>query len=137
MSEPQQPALDTAFTLLAESRRRHLLYHFLENDWATVETLSRRLTAWEEDLTVREVDDDDRERVAVSLVHNHLPRLADHDVLEYDPRNGDVVTSSGFEGIRPVLERSCEIERDATVPERADLSTLYSEPPEGPSRPEK
>lgn len=136
MSTPQPSTLDTVFTLLSESRRRHLLYHFLENDWANVETLSRQITAWEAGVQLREVDDDDREQVAVSLVHNHLPRLADHDVLEYDPRNGDVVTSSGFEEVRPFVERSYEIEQDADAPEQSDLSTLYSKPPEEPYQPE-
>lgn len=133
MNESQSSVSDTAFTLLANSRRRYLLYHFLENDWATVEALSRRIAAWEADVQVQEIDDDDREWVAVSLVHNHLPRLADHDVLEYDPRNGDVVTSSGFERIRPFVERSCEIEQDGAVPERTDLSMRYKKP----SRPER
>ena len=136
MSAPQPSTLDTVFTLLAESRRRHLLYHFLENDWANVETLSRQITAWESNVQLREVDDDEREQVAVSLVHNHLPRLADHDVLEYDPRNGDVVTSSGFEEVRPFVEQAYEIEQDADAPEQSDLSTLYSKPPEEPYQPD-
>ena len=132
MSNPDPSTLDDVFGLLSESRRRYLLYHFLENDWANVENLSRRIAAWEGDTAVRAVDEDDREKVAVSLVHNHLPRLADHDVVEYDSRSGDVVTANGFEELRPFVEQAQAIEQDSGVPEQSPLSTLYSRPPEEP-----
>ncbi|ODR80546.1 hypothetical protein BG842_03565 [Haladaptatus sp. W1] len=31
-----------------------------------------------------------REQVTIELLHSHLPRLADADVLEYDPRSETV-----------------------------------------------
>ncbi|WP_266081972.1 DUF7344 domain-containing protein [Haladaptatus caseinilyticus] len=34
--------------------------------------------------------DERREQVAIGLLHNHLPRLADADVLEYDQRSETV-----------------------------------------------
>lgn len=33
----------------------------------------------------------DRNHVAMSLHHNHLPKLAHHGLIEYDPRDGTVV----------------------------------------------
>ena len=38
-----------------------------------------------------EIPHENVERVTLSLHHNHLPKLADHDYVEYDPRTGDVV----------------------------------------------
>lgn len=135
-TEPSTLELDLVFALLSESRRRYLLYHFLENDVGNVENLSARIAAWEADSSVREVDEDDRREVAVSLIHNHMPRLADHDVLEYDDRNGDAVTTPTFEKLRPFLEQARAQEGTSTVPDRSQLSVLYSTPPPEPYPPE-
>lgn len=51
------------------------------------------------DCVVREVADDadeaddERRQVLLALHHNHLPRLEDHGVLEYDPESG-IVTAT-------------------------------------------
>ena len=49
-------------------------------------------------------DEPSRESVAIALVHNHLPRLVDHGIVEWDPRSGDVVKGERFEEILPYLE---------------------------------
>ncbi|MDG5821499.1 hypothetical protein [Natronococcus sp. A-GB7] len=35
------------------------------------------------------------ERIAITLHHTHLPRMADADVIDYDPQNGRI-DPSGF-----------------------------------------
>lgn len=137
MRDTHTPDLDTVFTLLADSRRRYVCYHFLKTEYATLENLSRRIAGWEAGVAPRAVSEDDREAVAVSLVHKHLPRLADADVVDYDVRSGDVVASDRFEAIRPFLEEARSIENADDVPEPSRLSVLYSEPPEEEFLPEE
>lgn len=77
--------LDGAYDLLANSRRRYLLQFLRENgEEATIETLATELAAWERDESVEDVDDTARKRARIALVHKHLPKLADHDVVAYD-----------------------------------------------------
>lgn len=128
--------VDVAFDLLSESRRRRLLYHFLESEYDTVETLSRRIAAWEAEVEPRKVSEDDRERVAIALVHNHLPHLAQHGVVEYDARSGDVVRADGFDDLRPLIECARDLEPVGEVSEPSRLSVLYSDPSRTPASPE-
>lgn len=91
--------------MLGRSRRRLALYHLLSNEYTDIESLSVQVAAWEEGESVTSVDESVRQRVKISLHHNHLPRLADDGILEYDTRNGDVVRADGFEDVRPTIER--------------------------------
>ncbi|WP_255194220.1 DUF7344 domain-containing protein [Natronobeatus ordinarius] len=97
--------IDAIYTLLGTSRRRYLLYQLLEREYGNVEELSLQIAAWEAETSMDAVDEERRQRVYVSLVHNHLPRLADHDVVDYDLRSGDVVKRAGFADLEPVLEQ--------------------------------
>lgn len=124
--------LDTTFGLLSSSRRRYLLYHFLESEYGTVEKLAQWIAAWEQDVSPRAVSDEDRRDVAISLVHDHLPRLADHDVVDYDARNGDVVAAEHFADIQPYVERARSSEHVSEKLEQSRLLFLYSKPPEDP-----
>lgn len=132
MSETKSIDLDATFSLLADSRRRYLLYHLLESEYVTVEKLSLRIAAWEQGIPSRAVSEDDRVDVAISLVHNHLPRLAEQNVVDYDARSGDVVPSEGLAEIRPFVENAQSTERAEEISETSLLSFLYSKPPEDP-----
>ncbi len=82
----EEPAsIDTLFESLAHPRRRtvlDVLSHQLHP--IHVETLAREVGASEQDTTEQQVSGDDVETILVSLHHNHLPRLADADLIEYD-----------------------------------------------------
>lgn len=104
----RRPDLDELFEVLADGRRRRALAYLADADDG--------VAAFSE--LVEHVADDsvgestDKECVAVSLHHTHLPKLADANIVEYDPRNKDV----RYRGGRVVsdwvdLARSHEIER--------------------------
>ena len=121
---------DAVYELMAHERRRHLLYLLCESDVATVETLSRTLAAHEEGAAPRSVSDTAIDRVGISLVHDHLPRLADHGLCEFDARSGDVVPVDSLDTLRPTLESALDVEVADGHTERTPLSVLYSEPSE-------
>lgn len=89
-----QPSLDRIFDLLASRRRRYVVYQLNEAETAvvTLDELADQLVEWERDWDGR----DDRERatyrdrVRVTLHHNHLPRLADAGLIDYDARSQTV-----------------------------------------------
>lgn len=88
---PKRAGTDTrkrAHELLRSSRRRFVLGYLLGEDQPlSVEELVEAVTDWEfgEDATER-----NREDVAISLHHAHLPRMADLGVVEYDRETGTV-----------------------------------------------
>lgn len=124
--------LDVAFTLLSDSRRRHLLYRLADGGSMTTEELSLEITAWERDIPVEAVREDDRKQVETTLVHAHLPRLADHGVLETDSETREVVTAERFAEIRPFVERARSIELDEHA---TDDTTVLSDLPTDGERP--
>lgn len=81
------------FSLLADPHRRAVLERLDRTvDGLEIEALAARVAAELSDAP-ETVDDDDRRRVLLALHHNHLPKLADHGLLEYDLDAG-IVTAT-------------------------------------------
>ncbi|WP_193570126.1 MULTISPECIES: hypothetical protein [Halorussus] len=112
---PGQSSLDAVLELLADRRRRYVLYHLAgvgEDRTLEVENVAARVDEWERewdaagrtdaakthavDADAEDADEADadaadrRERVRVDLHHNHLPRLADAGLVDYDGRTGTI-----------------------------------------------
>jgi hypothetical protein len=119
MNQTNASRMEAACSLLAESERRFLLYQLADDRTANLEDLITQVAAWE--LDAGTIDKDVRQRVYVSLVHNHLPRLADYDIIDYDLRSGDIVLAEGFEDIRPLLEQFRQTEEEPEIRERPPL----------------
>lgn len=89
-----EPTLDRIFDLLGSRRRRYVLYYLNETDAdvVTLDDVAERVVAWEREWA----GDDDADRdthleyVRTALHHNHLPRLADAGLVDYDPRSRTV-----------------------------------------------
>jgi len=86
------PSFDVLFDLLAESRRRYALYALAgaEDGLSEVETLADDVAMWEARAEDVSITDDRRTAIGEELREKHLPRLADAEVVDYDPRS-DVV----------------------------------------------
>ncbi|WIV66281.1 DUF7344 domain-containing protein [Natrialbaceae archaeon AArc-T1-2] len=95
---------DVVHSLLADRRRRYLLWILHERDAVDVEELSSRIATREAEPTQPNTDDR-RQRVEISLHHNHLPRLADHGVIEYDAERGTVSATSRLDELASTIER--------------------------------
>ena len=103
--------LNAMFGLLCVPRRRYVLYHlFDERGVLTIDDIARHVAARERGVPPDAVSEADHQRVVVSLVHNHLPRLAEHGIVDYDCRSGDVVLSYNADFVEPHVEsaRACE-----------------------------
>ncbi|ELY44015.1 DUF7344 domain-containing protein [Natronorubrum bangense] len=115
MNNATATRMEAACSLLAESERRYLLYELATHSGANLEEVVGQIAAWEHDDDQTQVDDETRQRVYVSLVHNHLPRLADYGIIEYDLRSGDIVLDDGFDDIKPLLNQFKQTEDDPTL----------------------
>lgn len=94
---------DDTFHLLQNRRRRAVCRYLLarpHQQQFRMGDLAEEVAAWENDTTVREVDSDDRQRVYVTLIQSHLPKLSKHGAIEYDQSRGIIRTGP----VLPVLE---------------------------------
>lgn len=114
------PTVGDLFALLASPHRRAACYRLLETEAATVDELA-------DEIRRRQRRDDARgdplTDASVALVHNHLPRLDDRDLVDHDQESGEVARGDAFADARPILEsiRAVEADEDATVEEAFEL----------------
>lgn len=84
-------SIDVILGVLANRRRRNLLEYLRDRSRATVDDLIDHLQERE---SVGELeagrDGPSRDDVELTLVHIHLPKLADAGAIEYDERNREV-----------------------------------------------
>lgn len=80
-------SVDTLLELLADRRRRQLLHQLRdsEDNAATVSEVADALLETESD--AEEDEELARRRLTVDLSHNHLPKLTDARIVDYDPRS--------------------------------------------------
>lgn len=71
---------DRAFEVLADGGRRAVIEEIAAGGSATVDDLARRLAGRYES----------EERARVALVHRHLPKLREADVVTYEPESEEV-----------------------------------------------
>ncbi|ELY51078.1 DUF7344 domain-containing protein [Natronorubrum bangense] len=95
---------DTILELLANRRRRYLLYALRgRDDPIELSTLAEQVAGWELDVPPDEVAKNEYKSVYVSSVQCHVPKLADAGVVDHDEENHTVVLSDNFEQLEPYL----------------------------------
>lgn len=99
--ETSELSRDALCRIFANARRRATLRVLSTHDDAIeIDALAEAVIAEEfED----EGDDERADRVLVSLFHNHLPMLADYDLLETDRRGERVFVHPNTEDIAALL----------------------------------
>ncbi|WP_128477783.1 DUF7344 domain-containing protein [Halorussus pelagicus] len=124
----EQPGTETirdvsaAFDLLRDARRRGVLYTVNRNGRTSVSELARRIAAWQSDGRDESIDP---ASVETSLVHAHLPKLADAGAVEYDRQRGVVAPIGATPDLEPLLERTREREPELVrVARTADFRAL-------------
>lgn len=80
-------SIDEVLDCLSDPIRRNTLYYCRQNEIATVEELAEHVAGWKNDISPHEVPDEQRKRYETQLVHTHLPKLVEANVLEYDRRS--------------------------------------------------
>lgn len=80
-------ALTVILEALTHRRRRYVLYYLHErSEPAEAEEIAKQILAWETDRDPDAVTTEEAEQVLADLYHNHLPRLADEGLIDYDRR---------------------------------------------------
>lgn len=108
---------DDLFHLLSNQRRRYVL-RYLANHEGSVEmrTLTEQVAAWEHDTTLETLTSTQRQRVYIPLYQNHLPKLAAHDIIEYNQSRGHVEATPRLFTLLPYLDDQPSASGDSTQP---------------------
>lgn len=105
-SAPGALELDHVFEALAHPRRRYLLYAIDEaTEWSLWE-IAAKVTAWEQDVPIETLNDDEVERVYVSLYHNHVPKLVEDGIVEFVEANETIRPAANAEQVLVVLQNA-------------------------------
>ncbi|WP_227354909.1 DUF7344 domain-containing protein [Haladaptatus salinisoli] len=81
--------LEVILDVLANRRRRYVLYHLREHETAVVESLVEHVRTMEEEAAIAP-SPSKQQRLRVELLHTHLPKLASAGVVRFE-RTGEFV----------------------------------------------
>lgn len=96
-------SLDFVLDVLTNQRRRYALYYLQEETTATLREISQQVAAWEHQSDGLVGADLPTEAVYTEFYHQHLPKLTDANVVDYDPRE-ELVRYDSPEVLERVLD---------------------------------
>ncbi|WP_290816532.1 hypothetical protein [Halovivax sp.] len=102
-----EPALTpgTAFDLLAQDRRRYVLYVLSARGGSVhLDELATRLAARKAETGAVEPSDQAKRRERTALYHAEVPKLVDYGVVDYDPTTCGVTLTGRGRALEPYLE---------------------------------
>lgn len=115
---------DTILELLANKRRRYLLYALQRREEPVeLATVAEQVAGWEHDMPPDEVPQNQYKSVYVSTVQCHVPKLADAGVVDHDEETNTVQLAEGFRQVEEYLSVIVDDE-----PEDSSLHTALHAP---------
>jgi DNA-binding transcriptional ArsR family regulator len=124
---------DQLFHLLANQRRRRVLYYLREHEeTVSLRELAEQIAAWEHGISVRTLGSNERQRVYISLYQNHLPKLDDNGVIDYNQSRGTIERTTVANQFDPYIEAPPYVaehdgqpaETDTTQRSRSNLARI-------------
>lgn len=100
--------IDRFLKAVSDRDRRYLLYYLDEQEIANSEELARHIAAQKSNRSQSAVPEEEWKSVQTQLQHNHIPKLADFGIVEYDERSGDICFSNPSQGFM-ILLHFCEL----------------------------
>lgn len=93
------------FEILSNQRRRHTLHYLRQHDRSVeLRELSTQLTAWENGTSPEDVTHDERKRLYTALRQNHLPKMDDVGILDFDAARGTIDPNPEIEDVEIYLD---------------------------------
>ena len=108
---------DDAFHILQTKRRRAIIRYILacdNQDKFRMRDMVEEIAAWEHDTTVAGLTSQQRQRVYIALYQNHLPKLDEHDIIEYNRARGFVRPLPPIALFAPYVEEGLDVGVDLT-----------------------
>lgn len=96
--------VDCVYAALGHPRRRYLCYSLLEDTEWSLDELTTKIAAWENDIPDHAVTEHQREQVYVSLYHAHIPKLVDGGVITFDEVTETITPAEHADQVLGALE---------------------------------
>jgi len=96
--------IDTIYGLLSSGTVRAVLETLRTVDRTTPDELSRRFASSEHNDGTVDTGPTTRRSITIALVHNHLPRLDAHDVVDYRHQDGVITPGVNFDDLESFLD---------------------------------
>lgn len=108
---------DDVFHLLQNGRRRAVLRYLAEREEErfVMRDVAEAVAAWENDTTIQQLTSAERQRVYISLYQSHLPKLAEHGVIDYDQDRGTIEPTPLARVLEPYLGDGLEASQTLTA----------------------
>jgi hypothetical protein len=102
--EPDDLSKDTAFSLVADERRRIVVRLMLDrrDEW-DVPALAEAVADRERDGSPDTVDEEVEKRIRIALLHRHLPKLDDAGVVTFDFNAETVAPRDRLDELAPLV----------------------------------
>jgi hypothetical protein len=129
---PDSLPLDDRLSLLSSHYRRYLLYGLSKYTTpVSLAVLTDTVTGLEHGTPVEQYRDE-RLRIYTSLYHNHLPRLVDAGVVQYNQSEDTVDVGPNAPALVPLLESTIKhdlsADGDGLSRDPVDVDSLQREP---------
>lgn len=96
---------DQIFHLLQNQRRRWVLKYLEGRDGQVrMGDIAEQVAAWEHDTTVKALTSKERQRVYIPLYQNHLPKLDEEGIIDYNQSRGYVERLPPADQLIPYLD---------------------------------
>lgn len=96
---------DEAFSILSNPRRRYTIHHLLHNgEQSTIRDISEQVAAWETNKKRELVDSAERKRVYTALQQNHLPKMDEVGLIDFDRDRGHIEKADALDDIDIYLD---------------------------------
>lgn len=111
-------SLDHIFELFTRERRRYVLYYLEECDrTVTLKELAAKIQEWESETPPSALPDDDYHDVIITLKHQHIPKAAEAEFVEYAPEDQTIELS----GSPPEFSVILSVARAIEQPDEDDI----------------
>ncbi|MXV63396.1 hypothetical protein GS429_15250 [Natronorubrum sp. JWXQ-INN-674] len=92
----------TVYSLLSDRQREYVLCYLSEAGSATTAEVADVVVRWKRQ-TMDGADEVSRRTVIIRLLHNHIPRLDQYDVVEYDHSSEEIRIGPNFDAVEPFV----------------------------------
>ena len=102
--------IDEFIELIADKRRRYVLYSLRNRGNTEFEAVAEQVTAWETETPPEELDEQTRRNVRIDLRHAHLPKLEETGIIRFDRRNESIYLQHLPDSLETYLDYCSNIE---------------------------
>jgi hypothetical protein len=109
--------LDVTFEVL-KNRRRRLVLEYLRDteETVTIGELAEHIAAIENDISVKQLNAQQRKRVYIGLYQCHLPKMDDAGVVDFDQNRGRIEPGENVAGLYDYLDVGEDVEQRSLEP---------------------